>query len=113
MHSSTYDTKEGEFTVHHNGDWSGDVVVNIPVYHPHHIFPEKRIEFHDNTEQRERFRKLLHSPEDLMPDYYSVEIPFDLMKQIVADKLRSDYISRFEEMSSDEVLSWAFKERKL
>jgi hypothetical protein len=103
---------DGKFTVHHNGDYSGDVRVQIPTYHPSQEY-SARVVFYNNSDQRDRFAKLLHTPEDLIPDFYEVDIPFDLMKQIVADKLRMDYIERFEQMTSDEVLSYAFINRKL
>lgn len=104
MHSHEYKGIEGgPWTVHHNGDYSGDVHIQVNSYHPNHTY-EQRVEFFDNTTQRLMMKPLIHAPDDLAPDYYEVKIPFELMKRIVAEKVRSDMMERIEEMEPDEIL---------
>lgn len=107
MHTDIFDTVEGgKFTVHHNGDYSGDVKINIPVVG----LQDERVTFQDMSEQRERFGKLIHAPEDLMKDFYEVSIPYQLLEQIVADKLRDDLMSKIEEMTTSEILGLAMRQ---
>lgn len=104
MHSHEYSGIEGgPWTVHHNGDYSGDVVIEVNTYHPNHTY-EQRVTFHDLSAQRKEMQRLIHGPDDLMSDGYEVKIPFELMKRIVAEKIRSDMMERIEEMEPDEIL---------
>jgi hypothetical protein len=62
MHSSDYTAKDGEeFTVHHNGDYSGDIEIV-------------------NGDGKE-----------------SITIPYQIIEELVLDKLRKEAISAFEE----------------
>lgn len=104
MHSHDYmGIEDGPWTVHHNGDYSGDIYIQINTYHPHRTYSERVVRF-ENQAQREHMKTLIHAPEDLAPDYYEVKIPFELMKRIVAEKVRSDMIERIEEMDANELL---------
>lgn len=112
MHTDRFNTvTDGAFTVHHNGDYSGDVKIVIPTYHPNINYP-KRVEFHDHSNSREKIlsqKYLVYGDSDLIPDFYEVDLPFELLKQIVADKIRNDLMARVEEMDSDEVLRVAMQ----
>lgn len=89
MHTSVfYDdtsrgTKEAKAVIHHNGDYSG--VVHIQLHSS----------WKDNTQTH------LQLDSD---GFWNVEIPFELMEFLVAEKIRSARISQLEDMSASELL---------
>jgi hypothetical protein len=93
MHSTDITLPRGPITVHHNGDYSGDVLV--PVYKNTRCVPGDHLEY-----------TIFEAPETAVtvPEY--IGIPFEVMKTLVADHLRSDLMSMLEDMSSDEVLDY-------
>lgn len=110
MHNSTFRVDGQTFSINHNGDYSGDVIFFIETYHPKkkttNDYEESRVSFVDNSDQRNRMVKLIHDPvEDLASDGYEVSIPFEVIKRLVAEKLRSDMVARIEDMNEDELLS--------
>jgi hypothetical protein len=70
--------KAMEFTVHHNGDWSGDVLISTTTEEG------RNPTFEDGKVQ--------------------VTLPADLLKQIVAAYIVGQRISELEQMSAEEVL---------
>lgn len=109
MHSKTYKgIEDGPWTIHHNGDYSGDVVITINTYHPNRTYSE-RIDYFTNVEQRASMQRLIHAPEDLAPDGYEVKIPYELMERIVADKIRMDMMEKVEQMDEKEILAIAVR----
>jgi hypothetical protein len=79
MDSETaYDTED--FTVHHNGDYSGDVWITVE---------GSRLEDLGEVEPG------VH--------HHIVKIPFDVMKELVANWARANIISDYEQMSADEI----------
>ena len=110
MHSTTHWIDGHKWHTNHNGDYSGDVLVHIETYNPERkVNGEDRVEFVDNSAQREKMKPLIHAPDDMGSDGYTVSIPFELMKNIVADKLRMDILERLEDMDSDEILATRVK----
>jgi hypothetical protein len=106
MHSTTHWIDGHKWEMNHNGDYSGDVFFYIETYHPERkVNGEDRVEFIDNSAQREKMKPLIHAPDDMESDGYTVSIPFELLKKIVAAKLRMDIIERFEDMDADELLA--------
>lgn len=103
MHRRTY----GGLTVHHNGDFSGDVHIIVPTYHPNKNYDPEAVQFVANATQRADMQRLLHGPDDLLPDYYEVKIPFRVMIDMVAEKLRRDLISELEQMEEFKILRLA------
>lgn len=106
MHSKTMLIEGEEWNLHHNGDYSGDVVIFVESYHPVRAIDPERVTFVDNSAQRASMSKLIHDPiRDLLSDGYEVKIPFEIMKRLVAEKLRMDMVTRLEEMDEDQLLS--------
>src|SRR4051812_6355932 len=105
MHTTTIRAEGREWTVHHNGDYSGDVHIFIETYNPEKNVDADRVQFIDNSRQREYMKPLIHAPDDMASDGYEIKIPFEIMKSLVADKLRDDMISRLEDMGVDELLA--------
>lgn len=105
MHSTELrGIEDGPWIVHHNGDYSGDVEIQINTYHPAIKYKE-RVDFINNKYQRESMQELIHDPlTDQYPDFYQVKIPFKVLEQIVANKVRMDAIEKIDEMTSEEIL---------
>lgn len=82
MHTSTYrEDEDGRpTTFHHNGDYSGDVIVNIPTQ-----------DVRDITG---------------VTDTIQVAIPFANMRALVLDQIRSEIVGQFEHMSPAELVTW-------
>jgi len=79
MHTFDYDDPEkGEIFVHHNGDFSGDVIINID---------SKAVNKYELESNR-----------------VEVHLPFELLQDLVMSKIRSDMIQNLEQMSSNELL---------
>lgn len=78
MHSFTSDNGSG-YQVLHNGDFSGDVKIITT--------SEPRKEDWVGT-----------------PTQWIIELPFDLLAEIVAEKIRSERIAKLEDMGPDELL---------
>lgn len=77
MHSKQFD---GEITIHHNGDYSGDVKINVPKH---------RVEE-------------FNAPNSV----YEIEIPFEVLRSLVLDYIRNRTISNFESMTDDDLEEW-------
>lgn len=69
---------EHNITAHRNGDYSGDVRF--------HMSAERTVEYYHGTNSME------------------VAIPFEVLKELVADKRRSDLIGQLEDATVDEIL---------
>jgi hypothetical protein len=85
MHSTQITLPEAPIIVHHNGGYDGDIWV--PCYK-------------DKTHAPRTKYVVLGTAS--MPDY--IAIPFEVMKEIVMAKIRSDIISRVEDMDADELI---------
>jgi hypothetical protein len=72
-------TTDAGITFHHNGDYSGDVSLRLS---------------EDQVEQGQ-FKN---------ETYYEIEIPFDAMKELVANYVRSEKISKLEQAEDNEIL---------
>jgi hypothetical protein len=92
MHTTRIETDSAVYTVHHNGDFSGDVIVRG-----------------DSEAMDSTLYHIDHSRD--------VHIPFEVMERLVAEKVRQRYIEweeqnydrreligQFEEMSVEELL---------
>jgi hypothetical protein len=81
MHSSDYTSKSdpeyGEVTFHHNGDYSGFVTIVMPS---------------DECEMALEHRT----------NRVNVQVPFDVIEQLVMDKLRREMVSALESMSDED-----------
>lgn len=110
MHSTSHNVEGHKWHTLHNGDYSGDVRIIIETYNPERpVNGEGRVEFIDYSDQRNQMKPLIHAPEDMYSDGYTVDLPFELLKKIVADKLRDDIMSRLEDMDADEILATRVK----
>jgi hypothetical protein len=80
MHSKSYQLPgsrighEKEVHLHHDGDYSGDVVISV----------------------RKEFEVVSYMP-STNGGTYELAIPFDILEKFVLDKLRGEAISAFEE----------------
>lgn len=89
MHTTEHDG----YTVHHNGDYSGDVIVVLP--------DQKRDRFGDEPVKiRSREENGL-----VVERWFEVTLPFDLLERLVADKLRDEMIGRLEQADTGELLT--------
>lgn len=79
-----YDPEPGkveEFICHHNGDFSGDIKLSVE---PHRV--EEGMVFEG------------------LPEYLIVNVPFEVLKELVANYLRSQLISNYENMDANAIL---------
>ena len=79
MHSKDFGNG---ITIHHNGDYSGDVKIDVP--------RGKTNTFATPTNQ-----------------FVEVEIPFEVLRSLVLDYLRSKTISNLESMTDYDLEEWA------
>ena len=78
MHTSKFhDENRHEWVFLHNGDYSGDILINVP---------NKSMEVLDKTQRR-------------------VYIPFSVLKSLVAAYVRQENIAFYEQAEDDDVLS--------
>lgn len=100
MHTSRYAIDEQLFTVHHNGDWSGDLKIrfraNLPVDPDNPELSEKRVVFEKEVDA-ERAGVYI-------PEMYTVTLPNDLVRKIVADQISEKLISALERLDSEDIL---------
>jgi hypothetical protein len=97
MHSGTYTVNVGRYTsasasgyqetpedfqVHFNGDFSGDIWVDLRLRQAADRLDVQHIGDADSL--------------------YTVKLPYYLLEQIVMDKLRQDLVSKIEQMESSE-----------
>jgi hypothetical protein len=81
MHTTTFTDNEGyEWTVHHNGDYSGETLIDV-----HH----SRVEINDDN-----VPLLTHT----------VKLPFELLEGLVGDRMRSEAIARLEGRTGQEMV---------
>lgn len=78
MHS----TDIGDVTFHHNGDFSGDVKIDVSAYNV----------------------VLVQTSMPGVPGVFEIEIPFDALKGLVAEYVRGQLIEELEQDSADDVL---------
>jgi hypothetical protein len=76
MHS----TDGKEVTFHHNGDYSGDVLIVVQAH---------KVAHYESTS---------HTSE-----HYEIEIPFNDLKMLVAEYVRGEKVDRLEQAEDDEV----------
>ena len=73
-----------DWHIHHNGDYSGNVIVSFPLKHPIDVETYERV-------------------------HEDVEIPYDLLKELVGQEVASELISKFEDMGGIGTLEWVVK----
>jgi hypothetical protein len=102
MHTSEIKFKEGifeqEFTIHHNGDFSGDVIIQIPDSYrtgPNQS-DSRRVTFEPeiDADRIGYFRSAQHS----------ITIPFEVLQELVGRKIISDKIGLYESLSGIDVI---------
>lgn len=79
MHSTHFDIDEFHYDVHHNGDYSGDVIISK--------------------------RPAEYDMETWPKDVEEIRVPFEVLRDLVANKVRSDAVALLEDMSADEIFS--------
>jgi hypothetical protein len=79
--------EEHRVTIHFDGDYRGMTKIEIPI----------------ELAQPDEF----DAPgiANVMTSFISVDIPFEILQSLVAEKIRQDRIAALEEMSDQEVLS--------
>ncbi len=82
---SPFGEREVVFSCNHNGDFSGDVLITGPL---------GSFNFEETTE------KHLHG----LPGYEKIRIPFSLMEELVAEKIRKDRIAALENADDHTIL---------
>ncbi len=77
----------GKHSLHHNGDYSGDVIINAPL-------DVMAYEYHDNRGD----------------PYEAIKIPFEVLAEFVAEAVRDARTERLEQLEWYEVLGLRGKE---
>lgn len=76
MHTLDFNNGDEVIYIHHNGDYSGDVIINVA--------PER-------VEQ--------NGPMD-----FGIHVPFAALKELVANYVRSEFMDRLEGADADRIL---------
>ena len=100
MHSTVVQTDEGTYVCNHHGDYSGRIKVMVNINPPDNAEGIKPATLHwkDSTFRDPRSGEVV--------EQHEIEIPFEVMFQLVADKVRREMISKIESMSSGDLLKY-------
>lgn len=85
MHSQDISLPEGEFTIHHNGDYSGDVKIDVDK-------PHERVTIYTPN--------FIGAPKE---PQVQLTLPFDLIRAIYLSYARTEMIRRFENSTDNDL----------
>lgn len=97
MHTSDVTDDDGrQWAIHHNGDFSGDIVIDLQETDFEKYLAPIEVRAEAEAIARERGYETR--------EFFSVKIPFAVMKELVGRYLRDEQMSQLEDASGSDYL---------